>query len=136
MDEKRKLGVEMKIKLLMRQREDLAQSIKMLAHWISGHLEVKYMGEIFSENREWLINEGFKIKTYEAHSVEEALECPVVNIITRPITYCKNILGDATNPTDVKEALDFDFFDELDKEEALDESDIDWFTDKTICKKK
>ena len=29
----------------------------------------------------------------------------------RPITYCKNILGDATNPTDVKEALEKDDFD-------------------------
>lgn len=132
MDEKRKLGVEMKIKLLiMRQREDLAQSIKILAHWISGHLEVKYMGEIFSENREWLINEGFKIKTYEAHSVEEALKCPVVNIITidDSLSYFKT-------DEDVKEALDFDFFDELDKEEASDESDIDWLTDKIIRKKK
>ena len=35
----------------------------------------------------------------------------VTGFSRRPITYCKNILGDATNPTDVKEALEKDDFD-------------------------
>lgn len=35
----------------------------------------------------------------------------VTGFTRRPITYCKNILGDATNPADVKEALENDDFD-------------------------
>ena len=35
----------------------------------------------------------------------------VTGFTRKPITYCKNILGDATNPADVKDALENDDFD-------------------------
>lgn len=126
MDERRKLAKEMKIKLVMYQRSVLAQKIQTLANYMNGCLMIEVRGEIFAENKSWLRREGFKIRTYEAQNLEEALKCPVVSIITI------NEEESSLSTADEKEACEFNYDDELDKEESQDDEQIDWVADKRI----
>ena len=59
-------------------------------------------------------------------NLEEALKCPVISIIT--IDEAESSLSTA----DEKEACEFNYDDELDKEESQDDEQIDWVADKRI----
>lgn len=117
--EERSLSVEMKIKLIKQQRDFLQEEISNLLTKIDGSLTVVYKGSIFIENYEWLEDQGFSVETIQAETIEWALKCPIINIIT--------VDDDAMmlSNQELEEAEQFDFWEEIERLYEEQEQDND-----------